>query len=352
MTTKRRRRFTADFKKRVALKALRGDRTVQAIAAKHEVHPNQVGTWKRQAIEGLDEVFARGGSPGPSEHEATIRDLHAKIGELPERRRSRDRRPGPDPDAGAQPGRAHGADADARTVSTAAATSLWGSASRCVTMAFCGPSTGRTRSHGLSALRSIAMAHASTDRMRRRPARAVSALTCQIGARISSNVGHVDLGDRPAADTWEGVAFEALPPVPRVPPAAPVTALLFKPALGGVGEGGNTLDAALVGQRVRRTTPASGWRGLLAGFGERDERGGAETEFAASSADDEPLDPAAGAGRLHEQVQPVAVSVPSWRGGTDEGGRERLVGMPAAALGSAGCDGDLDYDLRTPVEHQ
>ena len=44
MTTKRRRRFTADFKKRVALEALRGDRTVQAIAAKHEVHPNQVGT--------------------------------------------------------------------------------------------------------------------------------------------------------------------------------------------------------------------------------------------------------------------------------------------------------------------
>ena len=33
-------------------------------------------------FEGLDEVFARGGSPGPSEHEATIRDLHAKIGEL------------------------------------------------------------------------------------------------------------------------------------------------------------------------------------------------------------------------------------------------------------------------------
>ena len=63
------------LKKRVALEALRGDRTVQAIAAKHEVHPNQVGTWKRQAVEGLDEVFARGGSPGPSEHEATIRDL-------------------------------------------------------------------------------------------------------------------------------------------------------------------------------------------------------------------------------------------------------------------------------------
>ena len=49
---------------------------MQVIAAKQEVHPNQVGIWKRQAIERLDEVFARGGSPGPSEHEATIRDLH------------------------------------------------------------------------------------------------------------------------------------------------------------------------------------------------------------------------------------------------------------------------------------
>ena len=60
MTTRRRRRFTTDFKKRVALEALRGDRTVQEIAARHEVHPNQVSLWKRQAVEGLDEVFAGG----------------------------------------------------------------------------------------------------------------------------------------------------------------------------------------------------------------------------------------------------------------------------------------------------
>ena len=39
MTT--RRRFTADFKAKVALEALRGDRTVQEIAARHKVHPNQ-----------------------------------------------------------------------------------------------------------------------------------------------------------------------------------------------------------------------------------------------------------------------------------------------------------------------
>ena len=51
MTT--RRRFTADFKARVALEALRGDKTVQEIAAKHKVHPNQVSTWKRQAVDTL-----------------------------------------------------------------------------------------------------------------------------------------------------------------------------------------------------------------------------------------------------------------------------------------------------------
>ena len=81
MATRRRRRFTADFKKRVALDALRGDRTVQEIAARHEVHPNQVSTWKRQAIDGLDEVFGGGSASRQSEHEATVRELHSESGE-------------------------------------------------------------------------------------------------------------------------------------------------------------------------------------------------------------------------------------------------------------------------------
>ena len=80
--TRKRRRFSADFKRRVALEALRERDTVQAIAARHEVHPNQVSAWKRQAVEGLEEVFAQPASKRGGEHEATIRDLHAKIGEL------------------------------------------------------------------------------------------------------------------------------------------------------------------------------------------------------------------------------------------------------------------------------
>ncbi len=80
MTT--RRRFTADFKAKVALEALRGDRTIQEIAAKHKVHPNQVSTWKRQAVDGLNEVFSNGADRARGDHEAEVRDLHAKIGEL------------------------------------------------------------------------------------------------------------------------------------------------------------------------------------------------------------------------------------------------------------------------------
>ena len=78
----KRRRFTADFKARVALEALRGDRTIHEIAARHKVHPNQVSTWKRQAVEGLGAVFSNRADSAVRDHEAAVRDLHAKIGEL------------------------------------------------------------------------------------------------------------------------------------------------------------------------------------------------------------------------------------------------------------------------------
>ena len=80
MTT--RRRFTAEFKARVALAALRGDRTIQEIATRHKVHPNQVSSWKRQAVEGLGAVFSNGPGKARMDHDDEIRDLHAKIGEL------------------------------------------------------------------------------------------------------------------------------------------------------------------------------------------------------------------------------------------------------------------------------
>ena len=77
----KRRRFTARFKAQVALEALRGDRTIHEIGLKHGLHPNQVSQWKKQAVAGLGSVFEDGAGLG-ADHEAEVKDLHAKIGKL------------------------------------------------------------------------------------------------------------------------------------------------------------------------------------------------------------------------------------------------------------------------------
>jgi transposase len=80
--TGKRKRYSADFKARVALEALRGELTTAQLAAKHGLHQTMISEWKRQAVAGLAEVFA-----GKTEAKAGIREeerekLHAKIGQL------------------------------------------------------------------------------------------------------------------------------------------------------------------------------------------------------------------------------------------------------------------------------
>jgi transposase len=57
-----RRRFSAEFKAKVALEAIKGHETVAELASKHELHPTQIAAWKRAAIEKLDQVFDEKGS--------------------------------------------------------------------------------------------------------------------------------------------------------------------------------------------------------------------------------------------------------------------------------------------------
>lgn len=79
---RKRRTFTEAFKAKVAMAAIRGEGTLAELASRFEVHPNQVATWKRQAVEGLPELFADGrGQPGrkDEEHEAK---LYQQIGQL------------------------------------------------------------------------------------------------------------------------------------------------------------------------------------------------------------------------------------------------------------------------------
>jgi transposase len=82
--TGKRTRYSAEFKAKVALEALRGELTTAQLAAKHGIHQTMVGEWKRQAMEGLTGVFS--GKPAVQESaqgtEAEVEKLHAKIGQL------------------------------------------------------------------------------------------------------------------------------------------------------------------------------------------------------------------------------------------------------------------------------
>jgi len=76
-----RRRFTAEFKAKVALEAIRGERTISELATKHELHPNQITQWRTLLLEGASSVFgaAAAAETAPA---VDVKTLHAKIGEL------------------------------------------------------------------------------------------------------------------------------------------------------------------------------------------------------------------------------------------------------------------------------
>ena len=82
--TGKRTRYSADFKAKVALEALRGELTTAQLAAKHGIHQTMVGDWKRQAMEGLRVVFAdrSAAQETAKSSEAEVEKLHAKIGQL------------------------------------------------------------------------------------------------------------------------------------------------------------------------------------------------------------------------------------------------------------------------------
>ena len=81
MSRRPRRNHTPAFKAKVALAAVRGDRTLAQLAEQFDVHPNQITTWKAQLEGGAADVFGAG-SIAPTTPAVDVKSLHAKIGEL------------------------------------------------------------------------------------------------------------------------------------------------------------------------------------------------------------------------------------------------------------------------------
>ena len=78
----KRKQYSAEFKAKIALAAIRGDGTVAELASRYKIHPNMITKWKREALDGMKETFAHGGKSGQSDHEVELKELRAKIGEL------------------------------------------------------------------------------------------------------------------------------------------------------------------------------------------------------------------------------------------------------------------------------
>ena len=152
------------------------------------------------------------------------------------------------------------------------------------------------------------------------------------------------LRDRHLPDARESVLSQDRHPCGghvRIAPAGP---LLFQHTRGGFGKGRYALGAALLRERVPTFTgELAVGQCLLPCLGQRDQGDAAQSELTAAAANNKPLDPAPGSGRLDEQVQAVAVGVSSRRGCAHGGGRQGLVRMAAFRFGFSGSVGCVVY---------
>jgi transposase len=82
MSRRPRRNHTGAFKAKVALAALKGEKTILELAQQFDVHANQITQWKSQLLEGAAGVFGGDAKAEPAEAAVDVKTLHAKIGQL------------------------------------------------------------------------------------------------------------------------------------------------------------------------------------------------------------------------------------------------------------------------------
>ena len=79
---RKRRNHDVGFKARVALEAVKGERTVSELAAEYGVHPTMIHQWKKSLLDGAADISGRGGKrPAVEVADETVRSLYVRIGE-------------------------------------------------------------------------------------------------------------------------------------------------------------------------------------------------------------------------------------------------------------------------------
>jgi len=77
-----RKQYEASFKAKVALEALKGEKTMAQLASEYDVHPNQIGRWKTELLEKLPELFSDRRKRVDKDREETEAELYRQIGQL------------------------------------------------------------------------------------------------------------------------------------------------------------------------------------------------------------------------------------------------------------------------------
>ena len=77
-----RKSYPADFKAKVALEAVKGERSLSELASRYEVHPNQIGQWRKKLLSGMTEVFSEHRQRQEQNGEAEKARLYEEIGRL------------------------------------------------------------------------------------------------------------------------------------------------------------------------------------------------------------------------------------------------------------------------------
>ena len=79
---KGRKQYGKDFKAKVVVEVLKGQRTMAEISSHYQVHPSQIMKWKKKVLEAIPEIFVKGRTDNSGAEEGLVEELYKQIGQM------------------------------------------------------------------------------------------------------------------------------------------------------------------------------------------------------------------------------------------------------------------------------